>query len=63
VLRAPLDFPLPNIKQKAFIDMMDFKLAIDINLKNFRKSQSSIATLPPFGPIEGQKWFFQISSL
>jgi hypothetical protein len=22
----------------------------------------SIATLPPFGPIEGQKWFFQISS-
>jgi hypothetical protein len=41
VLRAPLDFPLPNIKQKAFIDMMDFKLAIDINLKNFRKSQPS----------------------
>ncbi len=23
----------------------------------------SIATLPPFGPIEGQKWFEQISSL
>jgi hypothetical protein len=22
----------------------------------------SIATLPPFGPIEGQKWFEQISS-
>ncbi len=22
----------------------------------------SIATLPPFGPIEGQKWFDQISS-
>ncbi len=22
----------------------------------------SIATLPPFGPIEGHKWFFQISS-
>jgi hypothetical protein len=22
----------------------------------------SVATLPPFGPIEGQKWFDQISS-
>ncbi len=22
----------------------------------------SVATLPPFGPIEGQKWFYQISS-
>jgi hypothetical protein len=22
----------------------------------------SIATLPPFGPIEGHSWFFQISS-
>ncbi len=25
-------------------------------------SSESIATLPPFGPIEGQKWFVQISS-
>jgi hypothetical protein len=26
------------------------------------KTTESIATLPPFGPIEGHKWFFQISS-
>ncbi len=25
-------------------------------------SSESIATIPPFGPIEGQKWFVQISS-
>ena len=25
-------------------------------------SKESIATLPPFGPIEGHTWFFQISS-
>ncbi len=27
-----------------------------------RNSPESVATLPPFGPIEGQKWFDQISS-
>ncbi len=26
------------------------------------RTADSIATLPPFGPIEGHKWFFQISS-
>jgi hypothetical protein len=26
------------------------------------KRSESIATFPPFGPIEGHKWFFQISS-
>jgi hypothetical protein len=25
-------------------------------------SSRAVATLPPFGPIEGHKWFFQISS-
>ncbi len=28
----------------------------------FPSSSESVATLPPFGPIEGQKWFDQISS-
>ncbi len=30
--------------------------------KSHLYSPESIATLPPFGPIEGQKWFDQISS-
>jgi hypothetical protein len=29
---------------------------------NVRQKSESVATLPPFGPIEGQKWFDQISS-
>jgi hypothetical protein len=32
------------------------------NISNFQLNPESIATLPPFGPIEGQKWFDQISS-
>ncbi len=28
----------------------------------FRQNPESVATLPPFSPIEGQKWFDQISS-
>jgi hypothetical protein len=31
-------------------------------LKEFIWLANSIATLPPFGPIEGYKWFDQISS-
>ncbi len=29
---------------------------------NWQVSSESVATLPPFSPIEGQKWFDQISS-
>jgi hypothetical protein len=29
---------------------------------DLRLSPESVATLPPFSPIEGQKWFDQISS-
>jgi hypothetical protein len=45
---------LKNI-QKAAYDMYKY----NAHLGGFSES---IATLPPFGPIEGQKWFDQISS-
>ncbi len=54
----------------------DFEMTCDIFFRLILKSRrklmlsnkfcdwtpESIATLPPFGPIEGQKWFDQISS-
>jgi hypothetical protein len=30
--------------------------------KSQKRTSASIATLPPFGPLEGQKWFDQMSS-
>jgi hypothetical protein len=34
----------------------------DLTLLVIENPPESIATLPPFGPIEGHKWFFKISS-
>jgi hypothetical protein len=43
-------------KSLKFIETTKFRIFVWINFTE------SVATLPPFGPIEGQKWFDRISS-
>jgi hypothetical protein len=39
-----------------------YKRTIRLLYKEIRESTESVATLPPFSPIEGQKWFDQVTS-
>ncbi len=49
------DFPCLMFKEEGWNDCDD-------SVRVLSGAAESIATLPPFGPIEGQKWFDQISS-
>ncbi len=52
-----LDFPLCIIFNDYYLEGIH-----QTSPREHSPNAESIATLPPFGPIEGHKWFFQISS-
>jgi hypothetical protein len=47
---------------RVYIYGREYRMRRNRNGRNVQLGPESIATLPPFGPIEGQKWFDQISS-
>ncbi len=44
------------------IQQLYTKIVFVLLLRKIYQDPESVATLPPFGPIEGQVWFDQISS-
>jgi hypothetical protein len=50
------------IKGQSILDCIIFFLNSIPLFKILSRGSEAIATLPPFGPIEGQKWFDQIFS-
>ncbi len=50
------------VRQKHMLSPPAFSSPLINEDLSARTTAESIATLPSFGPIEGQKWFFQISS-
>ncbi len=65
--RGVFHSPSPLLKPTfvTFVDMWDDNFSFVLFVYYFLQVWStpeSIATLPPFGPIEGYKWFDQISS-